>query len=183
MESIRAKLGAWSKDRALMRTFAVLATVLLILIILSCISIHMRSNIQNRYSNALYQIQEETYRHLIALTESFTQLQAAAPEEQMSIFPEFKAQYTAVDALNSALVSGYGERHAVLEEALATSMRNAYDEYVSAISQNRATGLARADIAECMKIFEAKIEKRYAYLEEEPVPVIDGSSGEIRENT
>lgn len=180
MESIRTKLGIWSKDRALVRTLAILIAALLLLGVLFCISIHMRTNIQKRYSNALNQMQEETYRHLSALSESFKQLQEAEAQDQLTYFPEFKAQYSAVMALNTALSSGFGERHAVLKGELTGNLTNAFEQYVSAMEQNRATGLARADIAACVEVLDKMIEERYAHLEEEPVPVIDGSSGEFR---
>ncbi len=182
MDSIRAKLGAWSKDKALMRIFLAAGAVLIILVILCCISIHMRSNIQQRYSNAIYQTQEEAYQHLIALTESFSALNDSEAPDSQSAISEFKAQYTAVNALNSVLIASYGENNAVLNAELSSALSTAFGEYMDALNQGRPTGLAKADIQVCIESFEQMIEARYAHLEEEPVIVIDGSSGEIRKN-
>lgn len=183
MESIRAKLAVWAKDRALVRTAAAIGTVVLLLIICLCISIHIRSNIQMKYSNTIYHLQEQTYQHLIRMTELFGRVDDPNVDVRYKLIPQLKAQYTAVAALNAVLTDSCGKEHAVLSSEQADAFEYAFEEYSSAYSQGIATGLARADMADCIQSAQALIDLHYASPKDEAdkVVVINGISGEVKE--
>lgn len=183
MESIKAKLAAWAKDRALVRAAAAAGAAVLLLIVCLCISIHMRSNIQEKYSNTVRQLQEQTYQHLIRMTELFERMDDPNVDVRYKLIPQLKAQYTAVAALNAVLADSCGREYAVLSGEQTDAFDAAFEEYASAYSQGIATGLARADMADCIQDAQKLIDLHYATPEEEEdeVVIINGSSGKVED--
>jgi len=183
LESIKAKLAVWMKNKTLVRAVAIVLGVVLVLIVCLCISIHMRANIQTKYSAAVDQMQEQTYQNLIGMTELFARIEDPTVDVRNKLIPELKAQYTAATAVNSVLTNACGEKKAVLSAEQVTAFDAAFDSYATAYRTNAATGLAQADMAACIEEVQAMIDIRYAPddSEEDDVVVIDASSGQIQE--
>lgn len=183
MEPIKAKLTVWTKNKALVRAVAIVLAVVLVLIVCLCISIHMRANIQKKYSATVTQMQEQTYRNLIGMTELFARIDDPTVDVRYKLIPELKAQYTAASAVNSVLTNACGEKTAVLSAEQVTAFDAAFEAYATAYRTNAATGLAQADMAACIEEVQAMITARYtpAVDEKDKVVVIDASSGQIQE--
>ena len=137
-----------------------------------CISIYMRANIQKRYSNARAQIQEQTYQGMIAMTELFSRIDDPSVDVQYKLIPGLRAEYTAVDALNTALIDGFGASSAVLSGEQTAAFEAAFAEYASAYREGRATGLAQDDMSACIAAIQQMIDARYAPKEEEEDSVL-----------
>lgn len=183
MEPIKAKLAVWTKNKALVKACAIVFGVVLVLIVCLCISIHMRSNIQKKYSTVVAQMQEQTYQNLISMTELFARIDDPTVDVRYKLIPELKAQYTAAAAVNSVLTNSCGEKQAVLSTEQVAAFDAAFESYATAYRTNAATGLAQADMAACIEEVQAMIDARYTPVEneEDKVVVIDAASGQIQE--
>lgn len=183
MEPIKAKLAVWTKNKAHVRAAIIVLSAMLVLVVCLCISIHMRANIQKKYSTTVTQMQEQTYQNLIGMTELFARIDDPTVDVRYKLIPELKAQYTAAAAVNSVLTNACGEKKAVLSAEQVAAFDAAFNAYATAYRTNAATGLAQADMAACIEEIQAMIDARYnpAVDEKDKVVVIDASSGQIQE--
>ena len=91
MDSLKRILSEWwAKLRRLPLT-PILAGALAALIVALCITIHMRSNIQSRYSQAQAQIQEQTFQHMISMTSLFSRIDDPTVDVQHKLIPGLRA--------------------------------------------------------------------------------------------
>ena len=180
MEPIKAKIAAWTKDKAHVKATAIVFGIALVLIVCMCISIHMRANIQKKYSSTVAQMQEQTYQNLISMTELFARIDDPTGDVRYKLIPELKAQYTAAAAVNSVLTNACGEKKAVLSAEQIAAFDAAFESYATAYRTNSATGLAQADMAACIEDIQVMITARYAKNEKDDVLVIDAVSGQIQ---
>ena len=87
MDAIKAKLAVWSKDKGLVKLASAIAALLLILLVLCCISIFMRANIQQEYSTTIDQLQEQAYQNLEAMTELFSRIDDPNVDVRYKLIP------------------------------------------------------------------------------------------------
>ena len=172
LNSMKVKLGEWWKKLRRIPIKYVLLGAVIALAVALCISIYMRANIQKRYSNARSQIQEQTYQGMIAMTELFARVDDPSVDVRNKLIPSLKAEYAAVDALNTALIDGFGASSAVLSGEQTAAFEAAFAEYASAYREGRATGLAQDDMSACIAAIQQMIDARYAPKEEEEDPVL-----------
>ena len=172
MDSKKLKLAEWWKKLRGIPMRKVLLGAVAVLAVALCISIYMRANIQKRYSNARSQIQEKTYQGMIAMTELFARVDDPSVDVRNKLIPSLKAEYAAVDALNTALIDGFGASSAVLSSEQTAAFEAAFAEYASAYREGRATGLAQDDMSACIAAIQQMIDARYAPKEEEEDPVL-----------
>ena len=184
MEALKAKLAVWTKDRVFVRAAAIVLGAVLVLLVCLCISIHMRANIQKKYSAAVKQMQEDAYQHLISMTELFARVEDPNVDVRNKLIPELRVQYTAASALNSVLCESCGAKEAVLSPELSAAFDSAFEQYATAYRNGAATGLAQADMAACIEEVQAMILLRYPPEKDanDDVVVIDASSGQIQED-
>ena len=74
METIKEKLIEWSKNKQIVRAAAIVGGIMLLLVVITCISILMRANIQRKYTRAAEVAQEQAYQSLIEMTELFARV-------------------------------------------------------------------------------------------------------------
>ena len=178
LEPIKTKLAAWAQDKPLVRIAAAVAAALVLLIALLCISNHMRSNIQREYSALTSHLQEQIYHNLSEMQELFDRVDDPNVDVRNKLIPELKIQFSAVKAANSALLECCGAEKAVLNDELTSAFESAFEEYAVAYRQGIATGLAKADMAECMQEVQLLLTAHYAPPDEEDeVVIINASSG------
>ena len=163
------------------RNIIIAGCALVAVLLVLCISIFIRSNIQKKYTNAMLQTQEETYQNLIGMTELFARIDDPEVDVQNKLIPALKAKYTAARSLNDTLISAYGEKNAVLSTELADAFDAAFESYATAYRQGTPTGLARADMTDCIEEIQAMIDARYTpeVSEEDKVVIIDDSTEQI----
>ena len=183
MKTIKAKLAVWTKDKALAKAMLGALALLLILIVCLCISIHMRANIQKKYSAVVHQMEEQAYQNMIQMTQLFARVDDPKVDVRNKLIPELKAQYIAAAGINSVLVENRGEKNAVMPEKLTQAFESAFNQYATAYRTGSATGLAQADMAACIEEVQQMIQLRYPPEVDDKtkdVVVIDASSGEIQ---
>ncbi len=178
LEQIKQKWAELSKKPNFKRNALIAVCVLVTLLLALCISIIIRSNIQSKYANAIYQTQEETYQNLIEMTQLFARIDDPDVDVRNKLIPALKAKYTAARSLNDALISGYGQKNAVMSPELVEAFDAAFDAYALAYRQGMPTGLARADMRECIEDIQQMIDARYVPVvkEEDKVVIIDDST-------
>ncbi len=178
MEQIKQKWAELSKKPNFKRNALIAVCALVTLLLALCISIIIRSNIQSKYANAIYQTQEETYQNLIEMTQLFARIDDPDVDVRNKLIPALKAKYTAARSLNDALISGYGQKNVVMSPELVEAFDAAFDAYALAYRQGMPTGLARADMRECIEDIQQMIDARYVPVvkEEDKVVIIDDST-------
>lgn len=178
LEQIKQKWAELSKKPNFKRNALIAVCALVTLLLALCISIIIRSNIQSKYANAIYQTQEETYQNLIEITQLFARIDDPDVDVRNKLIPALKAKYTAARSLNDALISGYGQKNAVMSPELVEAFDAAFDAYALAYRQGMPTGLARADMRECIEDIQQMIDARYVPVvkEEDKVVIIDDST-------
>ena len=178
LEQIKQKWAELSKKPNFKRNALIAVCALVTLLLALCISIIIRSNIQSKYANAIYQTQEETYQNLIEMTQLFARIDDPDVDVRNKLIPALKAKYTAARSLNDALISGYGQKNAVMSPELVEAFDAAFDAYALAYRQGMPTGLARADMRKCIENIQQMIDARYVPVvkEEDKVVIIDDST-------
>jgi len=194
MGKIKEKAAALLKNKRIEHTAVVIGAALLCLILIACISIHMHSSMQRKYSSAAGEAQEQAFQSLIEMTQLFSRVDEPNVDVQNKLIPSLRAEYTAVQSLNETLVNGFGRKYAVLSEEQLAAFDAAFEEYAAAYRDGTATGLARDDMAECIAGVQAMIDERYKPSEEEvigtlvtantpePKKCAESGAGRFREN-
>lgn len=182
MDAMKAKLAVWSKDRRITKRAAIVFGIALILIICLCISISMRANIQKKYTLALNRMQDAVYQNLTTMSELFSRIDDPTVDVPHKLLPEMKARFYTASALNSILLEN-GRKHAVMTEDQVSAFDAAFEQYITAYRQGTPTGLAKADMLECVEdILPMVIEYNTpANSQEDEVVIINASSGKIQE--
>ncbi len=162
MDSIRKKIRKISKKSCPARIPAVLMIVILVLVIVVCISSIMRTNMQRKYTAGRHEMQEQLYLHLREMTELFTHIDDPDVDVQHKLIPYMRSSYTAAVSLNTALRDGYGKRSALLSDDQVEALDAAFDEYSAAYRGGGPTGLAEADMRECMAGIQPIVDERFA---------------------
>lgn len=162
MDFIRKKIRKISENTCPMRVSAVMAAVILILVVVLCISSIMRANMQKKYTEARHEMQEQLYLHLQEMTELFSHVEDPDVDIQHKLIPYMRASYTAALSLNTALREGYGRSSALVSDAQMKAIGAAFDEYAAAYRGGGPTGLAQADMKECMADIQPIVDERFA---------------------
>lgn len=184
METIKTKIAMFTMKKRISKHAYIVATVVLILILICCISIFMRANIQKKYSSTMQQLQAQEYQNLTAMTELFRQFDDPNADVRYALIPELKAQYSAANAVNSVLLN-CNSTYALLSQEQIDAFDAAFTLYESAYQRGAATGLAKADMAACMEDVQALVTQHNAPADPnaQEVVIINGSSGKIESNT
>lgn len=169
LAALKEKIVVWLKNKRIEHTVIIIIAALLCLILVACISIHMQSSMQRKYSSAAAEAQEQAYQSLIEMTTLFARVDDPAVDVQNKLIPSLKAEYTAVQSLNETLINGFGKKYAVLSEEQIAAFDAAFEEYAAAYRDGTATGLARDDMAQCIAGVQAMIDERYKPSEEEMI--------------
>lgn len=181
METIKAKLGLWAKDRALMKAAAIALSAILILLVSLCISIHMRANIQSKYSSTIAHMQQQVYQNLNSMTQLFSRVEDPNVDVRNKLIPELKAQYTSAAAISTVLNANASKKDAVLSQEQIEAFDAAFELYAQAYRGGGPTGLAQADMAACIEDVQEMVNAYFAPEEDEDddVVIINASSGKI----
>jgi len=168
--SVREKVNKISKTSCPARVSAVLLIVVIVLLIVVCISSIMRTNMHGKYSSARNEMREQLYLQLQNMTSLFAHIDDPEVDVQHKLIPYMREAYTAAVSLNTALKEGYGERNALLSDDQVASLDAAFEEYASAYRSGGPTGLAEADLKECMAFIQPIVDERF--LQPTPDPNI-----------
>lgn len=168
MASIQKILADLRENKRRARLISIAAALVFLLIVCTCISIHMRLNIQSEYTSAAKNIQEQVFSGMRQMTETFSRINDPNVDVQNKLIPSLKSQYSAVKALNESLISGFEKEDVVLDEKLIAAFDAAFEAYAAAYRDGRPTGLAQDDMLQCINQIAAMVEAHYPKEEELP---------------
>ena len=168
MDSIKIFFAGMRGNKRRARLISIAVALVFLLIVCTCISIHMRANIQSEYTSAANHIQEQIYAGMREMTETFSRIEDPNVDVQNKLIPSLKAQYSAVKALNESLISGFEKEDVVLNDELIAGFDAAFESYAAAYRDGKPTGLAQDDMNKCIKQIASMVEKHYPKEEELP---------------
>ena len=162
MEKIRAHLPAMSdfspREKVLLTVCAVLLVAILII---TCISINIRSNMQRDYANVRTQIGQSLYSDLYMLTQTFDMTSVPNADIKNAVLPQMKNYFIAATTLNEQLTNLYGQRYQVLTDGDISTLRSAFNAYEAAFRSDAPTDLVQADMQLCMDRVKELLNSRY----------------------
>ena len=163
MENQKEGIRAFSTPGVRKRAFAVGALALIvILVVVLCISISMRTNIQREYTAARDEAGKALYDNLFILMQTFDSTAVPNIDVRNAILPQMRDYYIASVTLNNLIRSTYGDRYAVLTDSDIEQLTSAFTGYESAFDNNTSTDLARANMQLCMDRVKELLNTRYS---------------------
>ena len=161
MYSIKNFVAGLRENKRRTRLISIAAALIFLLIVCTCISIHMRANIQSDYTSAASHIREQIFADMREMTETFNRIEDPNVDVQHKLIPSLKAQYSAVRALNESLMNGFDSDEAILSENLIAAFDAAFESFAAAYREGSPTGLAKADLESCINQIAAMVEAHY----------------------
>ena len=136
--------------------------LLIVLVALLCISINMRSHIQNEYANVRNELGESLYSNMYMLMQTFDMSNVPNADMQNAILPQMKEYYIASTTLNEAIIKAYGEKYRVLSTENIAAIDNAFDAYETAFREGAATDLVKTNMQTCMDAIRSLLSSRFS---------------------
>ncbi|MBR1822564.1 MAG: hypothetical protein IJ769_13215 [Clostridia bacterium] len=163
MENVKAGMRGFSALSARKKAVVCAAFALLIaLIVALCISINMRSNIQDEYAAARNTAGEALYSNLYILMQTFDMTGVPNTDVENAILPQMRDYFIASVTLNNLITQTYGPRYTVLTEADVSEMTSAFTAYEAAYRNNTSTDLAQSNMRACMERVKELLNTRYS---------------------
>ena len=163
MEKIKARIPEFSelnhREKALM---CVIIGLIVALIVVTCISINIRVNMQREYSAVRDRIGESLYSNLYMLTQTFDMTSVPNADVKNAILPQMKNYFVAATALNEALVNNFGRRYQLLTDSDVSTLRTTFSAYDAAFRSDAPTDLAQADMQNCMDRVRQLLSTRFS---------------------
>ena len=163
MEKLRTKLPDLSqlnhREKALL---CVIAGLIVALIVVTCISINIRVNMQSEYTAVRDRLGEALYSNLYMLTQTFDMTAVPNADIKNSIIPQMKNYFIASTTLNEALANCYGRHYQVLTDSDISSLRTTFNAYDAAFRSDAPTDLAQADMQSCMDRVRELLNTRFS---------------------
>ena len=163
MEKIRAHVPALAeltrREKALL---SICAAMLAAILVITCISINIRTNMQREYSDVRNQIGASLYSDLYMLTQTFDMTSVPNADIKNAVIPQMKNYFIAATALNEQLNNIYGPRYQVLADADVSTLRAAFSAYDAAFRSDAPTDLVQADMQLCMERIKELLNTRYS---------------------
>ena len=162
MEKVRASLPEFSElsrqERILM---GVCLALVIALIVVTCISINIRVNMQHEYTAIRSNLGESLYSNLYMLIQTFDMTTVPNADLRNSVLPQMKNYFIASTTLNEALTKSFGQRYRLLTDADISAINTAFSAYESALRNEAPTDLAQADMLSCMTRVRELLTSRY----------------------
>ena len=136
--------------------------LLAVLILLLCLSINMRSHIQNDYARVRNEFGESLYSNMYMMMQTFDMSNVPNADMENAILPQMKEYYNASTALNEAILKAYGEKYRVLSTENIAAIDKAFEAYESAFRDGGATDLAKANMQSCMETVRGLLSSRFS---------------------
>ena len=156
----RKSLNLSQIDRKQAAFFGI-ALAFVALIVLLCITIAMRSHIQNEYASARNEIGEQLYTELHMLCQTFDQVTVPGQDVENVIIPSMADYYLCAQTLNTALTGAFGANYSVLSAQHIADLDAAFDAYDTAFRAGHSTDDAQAAMQSCIDAVRELLSARY----------------------
>ena len=138
------------------------AALLVAVIVITCISINIRVNMQRDYDAVRNRMSEALYSNLNMLTQTFDMTSVPNADVKNSILPQMKNYFSAAITLNELIVNTYGQRYQLLTDSDVSALRIAFNSYDAAFRADAPTDLAQADMQSCMDRVRSLLSSRFS---------------------
>lgn len=161
MEKQRAQRPAMPRINP--KTAGVLAgcVAVIVLLVTLCISVVMRSNIQDDYTTARNEIGEELYMQLYMLCQTFDQVTVPGQDLENIVIPKMENYFIAAQTLNDVMGNAFGQRYSVLTQDNQIEMERAFEAYEAAFRGGKTTEEAQSAMQNCMSTIRTLLETRF----------------------
>ena len=132
-----------------------------VLIALLCISVSMRSHIQNEYASAREETGELAYTELYMLCQTFDQVTVPGVDIQDGLIPDMQEYYLAAKTLNNVLAQAFGEKYVVLTQENINALDAAFEAYEMAFRTGKTTEDAQAAMQGCVDMVRGILVERF----------------------
>lgn len=135
--------------------------ILAVMVVLLCITIGARANIQREYSSARDEIGEQLYTQLYMFCQTFDQVTVPGAEVQDVIIPDMDDYFLAAQTLNEALINAFGARYAALSAEDISAVENAFETYDIAFRSGKSTSDAQSSMQNCVERVRSILDTRF----------------------
>lgn len=133
----------------------------IVLLVISCISVVMRTNIQRDYTQARNEISEELYTQLYMLCQTFDQVTVPGQDLENVVIPMMSDYYLASQTLSDVMGNAFGRKYTVLSQENIAALDHAFDAYEAAFRGGKTTEEAQQAMQECMNMIRTLLESRF----------------------
>ena len=131
------------------------------LLVMLCISVVMRSNIQSDYTQARNEIGEELYTQLYMLCQTFDQVNVPGQDLENVVIPTMEDYFLAAKTLDDVMSNAFGARYDVLTEENVAALGKAFDAYEAAFRGGKTTEEAQSAMQSCMDMLRTLLQTRF----------------------
>lgn len=139
----------------------IVCAAVIALLVMLCISVVMRANIQSEYTQARNEISEELYTQLYMLCQTFDQVTVPGQDLENVVIPTMKDYSLAAQTLNGVMGNAFGSQYSVLTQENVSALDSAFDAYEAAFRGGRTTEEAQSAMQECMNTIRTLLESRF----------------------
>ena len=136
------------------------AAVVLLLVML-CITMVMRSNIQSQYTQSRIETGEELYTQLYMLCQTFDQVSVPGQDIENVVIPLMKDYYLAAQTVNDVMGNAFGVQFSVLTQDDISAMDSAFDAFDAAFRGGKTTEEAQTAMQDCINRIRTLLEQRF----------------------
>ena len=151
MEKIKAHIPGMStlsrREKALL---GICAALIVALLVITCISVNIRSDMQREYSNIRNQVGSALYSNLYMLMQTFDMTTVPNADIKNAVLPQMKNYFIASTTLNDLLTNLYGRHYQVMSDSDVSTLRTTFSAYDAAFRSDAPTDLVQADMKMCM---------------------------------
>lgn len=133
----------------------------IVLLIMLCISVVMRTNIQNDYAQARSEVGEELYMQLYMLCQTFDQVTVPGQDVENVVLPTMEDYALAAQTLNDVMVNAFGQRYSVLTQENQSALKKAFEAYDAAFRGGKSTADAQAAMQSCINTIRTLLQTRF----------------------
>ena len=163
MEKIRAHLpGLSTLNRREKALLSICAALLAAILIITCISINIRTGMQREYSDVRNQIGSALYSNLYMLTQTFDMTTVPNADIKNAVLPQMKNYFIASTTLNDLLTNLYGRHYQVMSDSDVSTLRTTFSAYDAAFRSDAPTDLVQADMVLCIDRIRELLNARYS---------------------
>lgn len=161
MEKQRAKWLEMLKANPRATGVLIGCAAVIVLLVMLCISVIMRTNIQSDYTQARNEISEELYTQLYMLCQTFDQVTVPGQDLENVVIPMMEDYYLAAQTLSDVMGNAFGRKYIVLSQENSSALNNAFDAYEAAFRGGKTTEEAQQAMQECMNMIRTLLESRF----------------------
>jgi len=132
-----------------------------VLLVILCITVVMRSNIQSQYTQARSETGEELYTQLYMLCQTYDQLSVPGQDIENVVIPLMEDYFLAAQTVNDVMGNAFGQRYSVLSQDDIAALNSAFEAFDAAFRGGKTTEEAQSAMHSCMDMIRMLLDSRF----------------------